>query len=604
MEITAWFAPISPSYLICVVVGPLSHHLVWVNGDWDGSFYLVAFSGFLLHTLLTLLLPLLVPVTTFSTYACTLSSTHYTLLRLESLYILSTLVSIVVYRVFFHPLTRAGFPGPLLSRVTIFHRVFLTLRAKHRHALVLQRLHAQYKSDIVRVGPNHLSILSASSIDVIHGTNSRCTKGVAYENPMGECVNWDRDPKSHAERRRVWDRALGKEAREKYYERIQELTGLLMMRLGEASPQIDISKHAQLPSSKAVEVNPQATRPPISVNTHIHRFAFDVMAALCFSLPHGYQQLHNNTTHPMVPVIQTYMLVGVYAIMVPWLHCTVSRLWVPDWLVQKWDWMFFAFARGEVEKRRVQDRVMRKQAAVVGRKGEVKEDIMAYLVSSARGSRRELTNEELITDTLIMTVGGSDTTNSALVHALYRMAKHQDIQQKIHDEVTYVCPPDEKISIAHLNELHYLSALINEVLRLHPPAASGLPRVIPPRGLTVNGQFIPGGTNVITPTYALQRDERYFTAAEKFIPERWTSQKYLVKDARAFCPFGVGVYGCPGKQLAMMEMKLVLASVVRQLSIKVPEGVSEQELESRVAGEWRDCLTTQQAEIELVFETR
>ena len=76
-----------------------------------------------------------------------------------------------------------------------------------------------------------------------------------------------------------------------------------------------------------------------------------------FSLPHGYQQLHNNTTHPMVPVIQTYMLVGVYATMVPWLHCTVSRLWVPDWLVQKWDWMFFAFARGEVEKRRVAEQV-------------------------------------------------------------------------------------------------------------------------------------------------------------------------------------------------------------------------------------------------------
>ena len=259
---------------------------MWINGDWDGSFYLVAFSGFLLHTLLRLLLPLLVPVTTFSAYASALTSTHNTLLRLGSLYLLSTLVSIAVYRVFFHPLTRAGFPGPLLSRVTIFHRVFLTLRAKHRHALVLQRLHAQYNSDIVRVGPNHLPILSASSIDVIHGKNSRCTKGVAYENPMGECVNWDRDPKSHAERRRVWDRALGKDARERYYERIQGLTGLLTMRLvGQGSPQMDIGKHAQSLSSKAVEGVPHTTLPPINVNTHIHRFAFDVMAALCFLPP-------------------------------------------------------------------------------------------------------------------------------------------------------------------------------------------------------------------------------------------------------------------------------------------------------------------------------
>lgn len=248
LETTAWSALISPSYLNCVVVGPLSHHLVWTNGDGDGSFYLVAFSGFLLHTLHVLasaarscfrcsfLLLLLVPVTTFSAYAYALSSTHNTLSRLESLYLLSILLSIAIYRAFFHPLTRAGFSGPLLSRLTIFHWVFLTLWSKHRHALVLQHLHAQYNSDIVRIGPNHLSILSASSIDVIHGKNSRCTQGVAYENPMGRCVNWDRDPKSHAERRRVWDRALGKEAREAYYERIQGLTVLLMMRLREASP--------------------------------------------------------------------------------------------------------------------------------------------------------------------------------------------------------------------------------------------------------------------------------------------------------------------------------------------------------------------------------
>lgn len=54
----------------------------------------------------------------------------------------------------------------------------------------------------------------------------------------------------------------------------------------------------------------------------------------------------------------------------------------------------------------------------------------------------------------------------------------------------------------------------------------------------------------------------------------------------------------------MMEMKLMLATVMRQLSIKIPEGVTERESERRVAGECRDCLTTQPAEIELVFEKR
>ena len=120
----------------------------------------------------------------------------------------------------------------------------------------------------------------------------------------------------------------------------------------------------------------------------------------------------------------------------------------------------------------------------------------------------------------------------------------------------------------------------------------------------IDGTYVPEGTNVITPTYALQRDERYFVAAEKFIPERWTTQKHLVKDARAFCPFGIGVYGCPGKALAMMEMKIALVSVLGKLKVKMPEGVSEEELEANTEGQWRDCLTTQPAEIELCFERR
>ena len=54
----------------------------------------------------------------------------------------------------------------------------------------------------------------------------------------------------------------------------------------------------------------------------------------------------------------------------------------------------------------------------------------------------------------------------------------------------------------------------------------------------------------------------------------------------------------------MMEMNLVLASVVRQLSFRLPDGVGEVELEKKVEADWRDRLTTQPAEVDLVFETR
>lgn len=596
------FLSLSPGLLLSSAgLGPLLHLLVWIHGDWDGDFYLVLFSGLILHTIIAHSLTLLQGPDGLWHYVSALTSVTMELLYVELVYLFSTMTSITLYRLIFHRLTRAGIPGPLLSRVTIFHRVYLTLRSKHRHAIVLQTLHQQY-GDLVRVGPNHISVLSASSIDEIHGKGSRCTKGTAYENPTGTCVNWDRNVISHAERRRVWDRALGTEARGQYFGRILSLTNLLVEKLAD-SYQHDVTEKMPSLGSKAASCEPVQTR-PTRVSEHIHRFAFDIMGALCYSTEFGYAQLLNNATHPMIAVIQRYMQLGVYVTMVPWLYCIVGRMWVPDFIAIKWDWIFFDFARSELERRQA----LRQDVLLNSENCKEKEvSIMSYLLSDEHAERhqmRKLKFKEVVADVLIMTVGGSDTTNSALVHSMYRLAKHQDVQETIYEELGRCWEPGTQLELCTLSNLNYLSAFINEVLRLHPPAASGLPRVVPHGGLTIHGTFIPEGTNLITPTYALQRDERYFEAGEKFLPERWLGQRYLVKDARAFLPFGIGTYGCPGKQLALMEMKIVLASIVRELRIGIPPGIQAKDLEEHVESEWKDCLTTQPAELELLVTRR
>jgi cytochrome P450 len=99
-------------------------------------------------------------------------------------------------------------------------------------------------------------------------------------------------------------------------------------------------------------------------------------------------------------------------------------------------------------------------------------------------------------------------------------------------------------------------------------------------GLTIDEVYIPGDVAVSVPTYTLQRDERYFEKALEFIPERWTEETaHMVKDKRAFIPFSTGIFGCVGKNLALMELRMVLARVALNFDVQFAEGEDGRGLE-------------------------
>lgn len=91
-----------------------------------------------------------------------------------------------------------------------------------------------------------------------------------------------------------------------------------------------------------------------------------------------------------------------------------------------------------------------------------------------------------------------------------------------------------------VSKAQHLNGVIQEALRLHPAIPSGFPRLTPPEGITVSGTFIPGGTIVVLPVYAMQHDEVNYERANEFIPERWYSRKDMIKNPEAFLSWNVG----------------------------------------------------------------
>lgn len=438
---------------------------------------------------------------------------------------------------------------------------------------MIDKLHAKY-GPIVRYAPGRLSINSAAAVHLIHGTGSTslCTKSVAYLNPAnGGSINADRDIASHHARRKIWERALSARVLPSYIAPFVQFTNALILTLQSTSGE------------------------PTSVNKYIRLFTFDAIGLVGFDREGRFDGLKTGTLNPAIKQMIDMMRIGVYMMLVPWLHIIAG--YVPAMgIIYRPEHLF----RGATKE------TLSQYCGVKGQKHVEDEEanpISFNDVSSAKQRRGftdilnqihpnpSLGDRRTVSDCVLLTIAGADTTTSSLVHTIYRLARHAKLQAKVHSETLAVQPPPLKSSAlseaAYASwiesaKLPYLEAFIREVLRLHPPARTGLPRLTPAEGLTlphVDGSttFVPGHTNVSVPVYTLLRDPQNFAQLLDFLPERFLPPSHpnarpeLVHDGRAYIPFLQGPYGCAGKQLAYLEMRIVIAGLVSSFEIAFPQ---------------------------------
>ena len=173
---------------------------------------------------------------------------------------------------------------------------------------------------------------------------------------------------------------------------------------------------------------------------------------------------------------------------------------------------------------------------------------------------------------------GHDSTSSTMCYAFHLLSTHPTARRLLIAELDRVFGPDYKQTATQisesphlLNQLHYTLAVIKETLRLYPPASStrsGEP------GYSISG---PDGLQLPTDdfliwscSYAIQRDINYWPEPNSFLPERWLVNEgdrlYPVKGA--YRPFEFGPRNCIGQELAMLELKIVLAVTAREFDIR------------------------------------
>ena len=180
-----------------------------------------------------------------------------------------------------------------------------------------------------------------------------------------------------------------------------------------------------------------------------------------------------------------------------------------------------------------------------------------------------MSDQELRDEVLIMFVAGHETTANTLSWLWYNLSQSPEVEQKVYDEVARVVSGDA-ISLDELKELTYLDAVIKETLRLYPPGWWFARRAV--EDDEIAGYFIPKGHHVWISAYVTHRHPDLWPEPDVFKPERFLSDNISDKERFAYFPFGGGPRQCIGNHFAMIEMKILVAQVIKRFKLNlVPE---------------------------------
>nr|XP_055061630.1 cytochrome P450 4V2 isoform X1 [Misgurnus anguillicaudatus] len=161
---------------------------------------------------------------------------------------------------------------------------------------------------------------------------------------------------------------------------------------------------------------------------------------------------------------------------------------------------------------------------------------------------------------------GHDTTAAAMNWAVHLLGTHPEVQKKAQQELFEVFGESERpVNTEDLKKLRYLECVIKEALRLFPSVPFFARAIC--QDTQINGYRVPKGANAIIVTYALHRDPRFFPEPEEFRPERFMPENSVGRHPYAYIPFSAGLRNCIGQRFAIMEEKVILASILRSFNI-------------------------------------
>ncbi|KAL1948749.1 hypothetical protein VTO73DRAFT_10555 [Trametes versicolor] len=462
-------------------------------------------------------------------------------------YLASLIISTLVYRASpLHPL--AIYPGPFGCRLTKFWMASVSFTGQQHN--YIKSLHDRY-GDVVRIGPNEVSVKDPSVVHAMLGPTGLPHGPMYYgkllvRKPGDMPMLGIMDTTEHLKRRRPWARAFSGPAIKEYEPMVASRALQLVQALQSQQGEVDIGKW-------------------------INYFSYDFMCDMAFG--GGSELLRDGDLNNFWEMLENGLPPGTFVGHVPWLGPYLAR--IPALTAD------------------LQKVLAHCQSLTVGRiqRGAQRRDLFHYLNNEDEPETQPPPLKLIVNEGVVAIVAGSDTVSITLTSIFFCLATHPEAYKRLEEEIDRFYPPgQDPYNTEHHREMHYLTAVINEALRVYPTVPGGVQRCVPhdSNGVTLGSIFLPPGTSAWYHQFSAYHDARhFFPKTDDFWPERWLlasgrlsfssfssniDEATFMHNEAAFVPFSYGPMNCVGKNLAMLEMRVVACAVLQKFRLHLRDG--------------------------------
>ncbi|KAJ5729232.1 uncharacterized protein N7483_003740 [Penicillium malachiteum] len=435
-------------------------------------------------------------------------------------------------------------PGPFSSKFTRLPLQLATSRGAQLY--YIHRLHQTY-GHIVRISPNEVSVSSMADIREIHRIGSGFLKTEWYDvftRGLIGVFNM-RDPKEHAQRRKLFARPFSKSALRTSWEPV-------------------VKDKAQLAISQIQ--NEIAANGICDFLKWATFLATDISSHLMFG--DSFDMLQKGKKNEYIRILEAYTQGSGIMMEVPFAK------WILPYIpLRSFREMFSG------------DEILlqhgRESVAYSRKHSESCRNIFSGLVYESEKDDVSLSDTDVAMEASSLIIAGSDTTAITLTYLIWAVLSRPELRSDLETELATL---GENWNESRLEALPLLNAIITETLRLYGAAPGLLPRTVPEGGVSFSGYYIPAGMIVGTQSWTVHRDPLLFPDPEKFEPERWLPGPKETSEAgrMALSPFGSGSRTCLGIHLSWMELRLIAAEFfLRCGNVKLAPSVTEESMKPK-----------------------
>ncbi|KAI9292486.1 cytochrome P450 [Neoconidiobolus thromboides FSU 785] len=436
------------------------------------------------------------------------------------LYLLTTFflyyISQIVYQLFFSKLK--DIPGPLIS--VLFPGYFFILRVLGVMPFIVNQYHELY-GPVIRIGWNMVLFSDEKDVNEIY-KNYKFSKSELYAvfDPLGNTVFNCRDKAFHLKRKRILLKYLNNHSMKHMEEIVDKKIAKIITKIqnNDSKNELNLIKYLEL-------------------------IALDIIYELSFGC--DFNLIESEKYHYLINLINEnhnkLMISNILPSFVKPYYDTKSKL------------------------------LLKTASEIIDislNSNKNSDSLLNYMIKCNQDGL--ISKQDIVSEALTQIMAGSGTTINTLIWIFYLILKNDKVYTKLKQEINNNENDNNNYSSIKTNH-PYLSAVIYESMRLYP-AAGGVPeRVVNDDNVHINNIYLPKGTIIGCNIYSLHNLSSKWENSNEFLPERWLVNNEFECNNPNFLPFLKGPRVCIGKNLAMMELYLIIYHLLKHFPMELSD---------------------------------